>query len=102
MLGALVRQSSERSSLVSGCGLNSSPEAKNPSVFSWFSNNLSLDAAAGNEHNQYHRCFADETGKGKVLVYVPRVTQLGCGRAGFKPSDLILNSKLLPPASHLP
>ena len=36
-------QSSERSSLVSGPGLNSSPlGAKNPGVFTWFNNNLSL------------------------------------------------------------
>ena len=38
----LLHKSSERSSLVSGPRLNSSPpEAKNPSVFAWFSNNLS-------------------------------------------------------------
>ena len=40
--GRAKTKSSERSSLVSGPGLNSSPlEAKNPSVF-LFSNNLSL------------------------------------------------------------
>ena len=39
----LLHKSSEQSSLVSGPGLNSSPlEAKNPGVFSWFSNNLSI------------------------------------------------------------
>ena len=36
----LLHKSSEQSSLVSGPRLNSSPEAKNPSLFSWFSNNL--------------------------------------------------------------
>ena len=36
----LLHKSSERSSLVSGPGLNSPPEAKNPG-FSWFNNNLS-------------------------------------------------------------
>ena len=38
---SLLHKSSERSSLVSGPGLNSPQEAKNPGVFSWFSNNLS-------------------------------------------------------------
>ena len=38
----LLHKSSERSSLISGPGLNSSLlQAKNPSVFSWVSNNLS-------------------------------------------------------------
>ena len=38
----LLHKSSERSSLVSGPGLNSSPPgAKNPGVFAWFNNNLS-------------------------------------------------------------
>ena len=38
----LLHKSSERSSLVSGPGLNSSPlGAKNPGVFAWFYNNLS-------------------------------------------------------------
>ena len=38
----LLHKSSERSSLVSGPGLNSSPlGAKNPGVFAWFNNNLS-------------------------------------------------------------
>ena len=38
----LLHKSSERSSLVSGPGLNSSPPgAKNPGVFLWFNNNLS-------------------------------------------------------------
>ena len=38
----LLHKSSERSSLVSGPGLNSSPpEAKDPGVFVWFNNNLS-------------------------------------------------------------
>ena len=37
-----LHKSSEQSSLVSGPGLNSSPpEAKNPGIFVWFSNNLS-------------------------------------------------------------
>ena len=40
-----LHKSSEWSSLVSGPGLNSSPpEAKNPNVFLWFSNNLSLSS----------------------------------------------------------
>ena len=39
----MLHKSSERSSLVSGPGLNSSPPgAKNPGVFAWFNNNLSL------------------------------------------------------------
>ena len=39
----LLYKSSEQSSLISGPGLNSSPpEAKNPGVFSWLSNNLSV------------------------------------------------------------
>ena len=39
----LLHKSSERSSLVSGPGLNSSPpEAKNPGGFSWVSNNFSI------------------------------------------------------------
>ena len=39
----LLHKSSERSSLVSGPGLNSSPPgAKNPGVFAWFNNNLSI------------------------------------------------------------
>ena len=39
----LLHKSSERSSLVSGPGLNSSPlGAKNPGVFAWFNNNLSF------------------------------------------------------------
>ena len=39
----LLHKSSEQSSLVSGPELNSSLlEAKNPGVFLWFSNNLSL------------------------------------------------------------
>ena len=38
----LLHKSSEQSSLVSGPGLNSPPEAKNPGVFSWVSNNLSV------------------------------------------------------------
>ena len=38
----LLHKSSEQSSLVSGPGLNSPPGAKNPSVFAWFNNNLSL------------------------------------------------------------
>ena len=39
----LLHKSSERWSLISGSGLNSSPsEAKNPGVFSWCSNNLSI------------------------------------------------------------
>ena len=39
----LLHKSSERSSLVSGPGLNSSPlGAKNPGVFTWFNNDLSL------------------------------------------------------------
>ena len=39
----LLQKSSERSSLFSGPRLNSSPpEAKNPGIFSWFSNNLSV------------------------------------------------------------
>ena len=39
---SLLQKSSERSSLISHPGLNSSPlEAKNPGVFSWVSNNLS-------------------------------------------------------------
>ena len=38
----LLHKSSERSSLVSGPRLNSSPPgAKNPGVFTWFNNNLS-------------------------------------------------------------
>ena len=38
-------KSSEKSSLISGLGLNSSPpEAKNPGIFSWFSNNISEQA----------------------------------------------------------
>ena len=37
----LLHKSSERSSLVSGPGLNSSLGAKNPGVFAWFNNNLS-------------------------------------------------------------
>ena len=38
----LLHKSSERSSLVSGPGLNSSPPgAKNPGVFAWFNNHLS-------------------------------------------------------------
>ena len=38
----LLHKSSEWSSLISGPGLNSSPpEAKNPGVSAWFSNNLS-------------------------------------------------------------
>ena len=38
----LLHKSSEQSSLVSGPRLNSSPpEAKNPGIISWFSNNLS-------------------------------------------------------------
>ena len=38
----LLHKSSERSILISGPGLNSSPpEAKNPGIFAWFSNNLS-------------------------------------------------------------
>ena len=38
----LLHKSSERSSLISGPGLNSSPPgAKNPGVFVWFNNNLS-------------------------------------------------------------
>ena len=38
----LLHKSSERSSLISGPGLNSSPPgAKNPGVFAWFNNNLS-------------------------------------------------------------
>ena len=42
----LLHKSSERSSLVSGPGLNSSPlEAKNPGIFLWVSNNLSLENA---------------------------------------------------------
>ena len=41
----LLHKSSEWSSLISGPGLNSSPpEAKNPNIFSWFSNNLSLSS----------------------------------------------------------
>ena len=39
----LLHKSSERSSLVSGPRLNSSPPgAKNPGVFAWFNNNLSM------------------------------------------------------------
>ena len=39
----VMYKSSEQSSLISGSGLNSSPpEAKNPGVFAWSSNNLSL------------------------------------------------------------
>ena len=38
----LLHKSSEQSSLVSGPGLNSPPGAKNPSVFAWFNNNLSV------------------------------------------------------------
>ena len=39
----LLHKSCEQSSLVFGPGLNSSPpEAKNPGVFSWVNNNLSL------------------------------------------------------------
>ena len=39
----LLHKSSERSSLISGPGLNSSPpEAKNPGVFVWFSTTLHL------------------------------------------------------------
>ena len=38
----LLHKSSEQSSLVSGPGLNSPLEAKNPGIFSRFSNNLSL------------------------------------------------------------
>ena len=42
LIKTLLHKSSERSSLVSGPGLNSPPpEAKNPSIFAWFSNNLS-------------------------------------------------------------
>ena len=42
LIKTLLHKSSERSSLVSGPGLNSSPlEVKNPSVFVWFSNSLS-------------------------------------------------------------
>ena len=36
----LLYKSSEQSSLISGPRLNSPLEAKNPSVFAWFSNNL--------------------------------------------------------------
>ena len=39
----LLHKSSEQSSLISGPGLNSSPPgAKNPGVFVWFNNNLSI------------------------------------------------------------
>ena len=38
----LLHKSSERSILVSGPGLNSSLEAKNPGVFAWFSNTESF------------------------------------------------------------
>ena len=43
LIKTLLHKSSERSSLVSGSGLNSSPlGAKNPCVFTWFNNNLSF------------------------------------------------------------
>ena len=42
-LPKLLHRRSEWSSLITGPGLNSPPEAKNPGVFlSWFSNNLSI------------------------------------------------------------
>ena len=42
----LLHKSSEQSSLVSGPRLNYSPEAKNPRVFAWFSNKLSIPLGA--------------------------------------------------------
>ena len=48
----LLRKSSEWSSLVSGPRLNSSPPgAKNPGVFVWFNNNLSLPQFKSSNHD---------------------------------------------------
>ena len=92
------------SSALEGRVLTPGPVGKSPNTACFKSLHLGVwcDAAAANEYNQYRWHSADETRKVKVLVCVPRVTQLGRGGAGFKPSDLILKSMLLPPASHLP
>ena len=56
----LLHKSSERSSLISGPRLNSPPEAKNPSIFAWFSNNLStIHSDFGAQENKVcHFCLS--------------------------------------------
>ena len=50
----LLQKRSELSSLISGPGLNSfPPEAKNPGVFGWFSNNLSPTLAKDRKIESY-------------------------------------------------
>ena len=63
----LLHRSSERSSLVSGPGLNSSPpEAKNPGIFSWFSNNHSRGAHPLTLQLEKSLCSNEDTAQPKV------------------------------------